>query len=160
MPPCSPSWCSSQSPRELVLPMLRCAEGLPCTGALRQADVVRALRSLTRLRNMCVRRTRKSLFPAVKTFKKLILTHWSPFMVSPMMITFPNSVSGTPVFVWVLGPLCFSAWSLYCREIIVGSTLLFTEAQQYFCGCLVVLSHPHRSRHFIVILLSNRFLWW
>ena len=59
---------------------------------------------------------------------------------------FPKSGSATPTFVGGLGPLYFLSGSKTLREMSVRSTLLFTEFQQYFCGCFVVLSYSHRSR--------------
>ena len=60
--------------------------------------------------------------------------------------TFSNLGSAISIFVEVLGPKCFSSWSSYFRDFSVGSSLLFTMAQQRFCSCSVVLSFPHRSR--------------
>ena len=55
--------------------------------------------------------------------------------VQPFQVSFKFWVQ----CVFLLGPHIF-------RDISVGSTLLFTEAQQLFGSCSVVVSFPHRSR--------------
>ena len=58
--------------------------------------------------------------------------------------TFSNSGLAIPIFVEVMGPLCFSALSSHFSGYKC-STLLFEKAQQRFCCCSAVLSSAHRS---------------
>ena len=70
--------------------------------------------------------------------------------------TFSNSDSAIPIFVQVLGPMCFFRLVFIVFGISVGSTLLFTNAQQRFCCYSVVLSFPHWSRSKIWIVTFHR----
>ena len=65
---------------------------------------------------------------------------------SVLRSTFSNFGSAVPVFVENSGSNVFFCLVLIFLEKNVGSTLLFTKAQQRFCSCSVVLSFPHRSR--------------